>query len=229
MFRRLRSFSLLAMLVAIMMMVLPDDLDAQRRGGSFGGRRSYSAPRSAPRSNGRNSFGGTRRTQRREAQRPMQRRYDSRPTTRSNRTPVGTRQQNAFGGTRLNSAKEYTSRYGTPRRTETRTLSGAAGGKNYTIHRYGGMGDGFMMGYMMGAIPWYYHMPFHPAFYYSRPYTVPQADGTVAVYPGTFQWGTVFFMALLVIGGGYILYVYLRQRRRRQDWGGADLSKSSFG
>ena len=118
------------MLVAIMMMVLPDDLDAQRRGGSFGGRRSYSAPRSAPRSSGRRSFGGTRRSQRREAQRPMQRRYDSRPTTRSNRTPTGTRQQNAFGGTRLNSAKEYTSRYGTPRRTETRTLSGAAGGKN---------------------------------------------------------------------------------------------------
>jgi len=218
------------MLVAILMMVLPDDVDAQRRGGSFGGRRSYSAPRSAPRSSGRRSFGGSRPSSQPRSTRPPQRTYGSRPSTRPDRMPATTtRQPNAFGGTRLNSAKEYTSRYGTPRRTETRSFSTTGTGRNYTVHRYGGMGDGFMMGYMMGAIPWYYHMPFHPAFYYSRPYTVANADGTVAVYPGTFQWGTLFFIVLLVAGGGYILYVWLRQRRRKVQWTGADMSKSSFG
>jgi len=229
---RVRSISLLAVIVAVFLMILPDDLAAQRRGGSFGGRRSYSAPRSTPRSmprsGGSRSFGGSRRSTDRRSLPPSGRQYGSRPTTRTSRTPVGTG-SNAFGGSRLSSSRDYTSRYGTPRRTETRAIPGATGATNYTVHRYGGMGDGFMMGYMMGAIPWYYHMPFHPAFYYSRPYTVANPDGTVGVYPGTFQWGTLLFILLLVGGGGYILYVYLRQKRKRHLMGGADMSRSSFG
>lgn len=216
----LRTTSIAAVVIATILMIFPTDMLAQRRGGSFGGsRRSYSAPRSSPRGGG--SFGGSRRS-------PSSP-YSSRGTTRpSTSQPTSTR-TNAFGGSRLNSSREYTSRYGVPRKTETRAIPGANGSTNYTINRYGGMGDGFMMGYLMGSIPWYYSMPFHPAFYYSRPYTVTNPDGTVGAYPGTFSWGTLFFVLLLVGGGGYILYVWLRNKRQRRQLGGVDMSRSSFG
>lgn len=216
----LRTTSIAAVVIATILMIFPTDMLSQRRGGSFGGsRRSYSAPRSSPRGGG--SFGGSRRT-------PSSP-YSSRGTTRpSTSQPTSTR-TNAFGGSRLNSSREYTSRYGVPRKTETRAIPGANGTTNYTINRYGGMGDGFMMGYLMGSIPWYYSMPFHPAFYYSRPYTVTNPDGTVGAYPGTFSWGTLFFVLLLVGGGGYILYVWLRNKRQRRQVGGVDMSRSSFG
>jgi hypothetical protein len=217
----LRTTSIAAVVIATILMIFPTDVLAQRRGGSFGGsRRSYSAPRSSPRGGG--SFGGSRRS-------PSTSPYSSRGTTRpSTSQPTSTR-TNAFGGSRLNSSREYTSRYGVPRKTETRAIPGANGTTNYTVNRYGGMGDGFMMGYLMGSIPWYYSMPFHPAFYYSRPYTVTNPDGTVGAYPGTFSWGTLFFVLLLVGGGGYILYVWLRNKRQRRQLGGVDMSRSSFG
>jgi len=225
-----RSVSIAALVFALIAMVVPADLAAQRKGGSFGGRRSYSAPRSAPRSSprGGGSFGGSRQ----RSTSP----YSSRPSTRPQRTPVNPsrttapQQTNSFGGSRLATSKEYTSRYGIPRRTETKAVpSGTGTSTNYVFNRYGGMSDGYMMGYVMGMTPWFYHTPFHPAFYYSRPYTVANADGTVAVYPGTFQWGTIFFMVLLLAGGVYIVYVWVRQKRERHRWGGADMSRSSFG
>jgi hypothetical protein len=124
-------------------------------------------------------------------------------------------------------------RYGTPLRQEARTLSNGAGGQtNYVFNTYGGFGDRFMMGYMLGSMPWYYHTPFFPAFYYARPYQVTNPDGTVSVYPGEFQWGTLFFMLLLIGGIIFILYVVIRSRRR--GYGGRaagfsdDWSQSSF-
>ena len=221
-----RVTSLVAMITATILMIMPLDMLAQRRGGSFGGsRRSFSAPRSSPRSSprGGGSFGGSRRSPSSPTTRP----YSSRPTTRqSTQTPVSTR--NTFGGSRLNSSGDYTSRYGVPRKTERTTIPGANGGQNYVVNRYGGMGDGFMMGYLMGSIPWYYSMPFHPAFYFSRPYTVMNPDGTTSVYPGTFSWGTLLFVLLLVGGGAFILYVWLRRKRQRRQLGGVDMSRSSF-
>ena len=113
----------------------------------------------------------------------------------------------------------------------------ANGGANtrYVFNNYGGMGDRFMMGYMMGSMPWYYGMPFHPAFYYARPYQVVNPDGTVSVYPGQFQWGTLFFMLLLFVGIIFILYVAIQSRKRRRFEGGGgssgdgdDWSRSSF-
>jgi hypothetical protein len=147
---------------------------------------------------------------------------------RSSTAPTSTG-TNSFGGSRLSTGTDYTSRYGTPRRSQPVSVPTTGGSTNYVVHRYGGMGDGFMMGYLMGSIPWYYSMPFHPAYYYSRPYTAVNPDGTVSVYPGTFQWGQLFFMLLLVAGGGYIIYVWLRGRRQRRAYGSADMSKSSFG
>jgi len=214
-----RTISLVLLVLALFVSIMPLDALAQRRGGSFGGSRG-SRSYSMPRSGGSRSFGGTRQST------P----YSSRPSTRpGSSSSSGATSRNTFGGTRMNSSGDYTSRYGTPRRTESARIAGANGTTNYTVHRYGGMGDGFMMGYLMGSIPWYYSMPFHPAYYYSRPYTAVNPDGTTSVYPGTFQWGTVFFMLLLVGGGGYILYVWLRARRRRHLSGGVDMSRSSFG
>ncbi len=219
---------------AIIFMTVPFDAFAQRSrgGGSFGGSRSsgrsYSAPRSAPRSSPGGSFGGTRRSPS-TSPTTTPRNYSA-PRARSTSptgAPVSSR-PNSFGGSRLNSSQEYTSRYGTPRRVETARVPTANGAQNYVVHRYGGLGDSFMMGYLMGSIPWYFSMPFHPAFYYSRPYTVANPDGTTSVYPGTFQWGQFFFVLLLVGGAGYILYVWLRSRRKRHLQGGVDMSRSSF-
>lgn len=225
----LRSVCMSLMTAALLLMILPTEALSQRGrgGGSFGGSRSsgrsFSAPRSSPRGGG--SFGGSR-----QSYNSRSRDYSA-PRSRSSSPSMGSptsAQRNGFGGSRLGTKQEYTSRYGTPRKVETARVPTSAGATNYQVNRYGGMGDGFMMGYLMGSIPWYYSMPFHPAFYYSRPYTVANADGTVGVYPGTFQWGQLFFVLLLVAGGGYILYVWIRSKRRRRESGGVDYSRSSF-
>lgn len=205
--------------LAIVAMTLPLESWAQRsRGGSFGGSRSggrsYSMPRRAP--SGGGSFGGRRSPY------SAPRRTQQSPSTASPGSSPGSfgsaprsSQQNTFGGSRLNSASDYTSRYGTPRRTERAVIPNASSSQPYVINRYGGMGDGFMMGYLMGSIPWYYSMPFHPAFYFSRPYTSVNPDGTTAVYPGTFQWGTLLFSIIVIGGIAFIVLVWLRNRRRQ--------------
>jgi hypothetical protein len=136
--------------------------------------------------------------------------------------------RNSFGGSRLNNSSDYVGRYGAPRATERTTMRGANGTTNYTINRYGGMGDGFMMGYMLGSIPWYWSMPFHPAYYCSRPATAVNPDGSTAVYPGTFQWGTLFITLLVVGGIIFIGYVWLRNRRRRMAYTTAGTMAASF-
>ncbi|NQW30830.1 MAG: hypothetical protein HQ472_10005 [Ignavibacteria bacterium] len=240
-----RIYSFVMVFLAVLLMLVPSDLFSQRgsrSGGSFGGSRSsgrsYSAPRSAPRStprSGGGSFGGSRSAPRSNGYSAPSNRNSSPSGTQRNQpysTPRRSSEQsmqNSFGGTRLNSTADYTSRYGTPRRTETKSLQNGASGSNYVVHSYGGMSDGFMMGYIMGRAPWYYHMPFHPAFYYSAPYTVANPDGTTAVYPGQFNTGTLVFTMLLLGGGGYIVYVWYRNRKRVQNFGGNDMSQSSFG
>lgn len=205
--RPLQRMGLIAALAALVLMILPLDALAQRRGGgSFGGSRGrgFSAPRSSPRGSFGGSRGSSRATPPRNTRDGGASRFGNAPTMR-----------NSFGGSRLNSSGDYVGRYGAPRATERRTFQGANGPANYTINRYGGMGDGFMMGYMLGSIPWYWSMPFHPAFYFSRPATVVNPDGTTGVYPGTFQWGTLFMTVLVVGGLLFIGYVWLRNRRRR--------------
>lgn len=209
--------SILALLLATLSSLVPLDAFAQRRGGgSFGGSR---------RSSGSRSFGGTRPSGGGSSF------GRSRPSTAPS---SGSYQRNSIGSPR--SSTGNMPRYGTPLRQESRTMSGAAGANTrYVFNNYGGMGDRFMMGYLMGSMPWYYGMPFHPAFYYARPYQVANPDGTVSVYPGQFQWGTLFFMFILVAGIIFILYVAIKSRRRRRFEGGResgdgndDSSQSSF-
>lgn len=171
---------------------------AEARGGkrSFGGsRRSFSSPKSSNRS----------------FSKPRQQMAPSRQQTA---TP---RQRTSFGGSRLSSGQDYRKSYGTPRKSEpVRTTGQTAGSPGYVAHYYGGMGDRFMMGYMMGTASMWWYTPFHPAFYYSRPYVVQNANGTQEVYPPTFSFGKVLLVIVIVGGVAFIGYVVVRNMRRRK-------------
>ena len=134
---------------------------------------------------------------------------------------------NSFGGSRsrsFTSGKDYQQRYGVPRKSQTMSMNNGRGGNsNYVVHSYGGRGDGFMAGYMMGMIPWYWHTPFHPAFYYSQPVILNGANGTREVYPGTFSTGSLLLVLLCLAGIIFIIYAIIRSRRQQ------DFSTSSFG
>lgn len=211
-----RTLVIATLFLAVFAWVIPTDALAQRRGGgSFGGSRGGGYGRSFGRSyrspSSCRSFGGSRSRQTPPPSRNAP--GAASPSGRFNSSPSA---RNSFGGARMNRQGDYTGRYGVPRATERRAFRDPSGTQtNYVVNRYGGMGDGFMMGYMLGSIPWYWSMPFHPAFYFSRPYTHANPDGSVAVYPPTFQWGTLI-ITLLVIGAiAFILFTWLRNRRRR--------------
>jgi hypothetical protein len=73
-----------------------------------------------------------------------------------------------------------------------------------------------MMGYMAGSIPWYWHTPFHGAFYYSQPIIVENEDGTVDVYPPEFNW-TKLIMVILFFGAIIVvIIVIIRNKRKRK-------------
>ncbi len=198
------SFKAFLLVTLFLTLLVFEAADAQRRGGgSFGGRR------------GGGGFGGSRRN------------TPNRTTPRTTTAPRTTSTpRTSFGGSRLSSPQNYTQRYGTPRRTQTVTRQNAQGQpQNYVVNQYGGMGDRFMTGYMMGSIPWMWSMPFHPAFYYSRPQEYHRPDGTREVYPPTFSWGKFFFTMLVIAGIIYVLYMVLRSRKQAQMSAG---SRSSF-
>ncbi len=197
---RLRT-TLIASFVAIFvaMFFLPDIAEARRGGGR--------------------SFGGSRR---------------STNTYKSKRTPTKTRtskprttQKNptSFGGKRLNSSQAYTSKYGTPRKSTPQTVTTGGQSQRYVMNSYGGYGSGLMTGYVMGSTSWLWFTPFHPAFYYSRPYYNTNQDGTIGVYPPTFSIGKVFVTIILAAVVFFIIYAIIKNRKRKSSYG----SSSSFG
>ncbi|TAL69149.1 MAG: hypothetical protein EPN82_07540 [Bacteroidetes bacterium] len=197
----LNLWALIILTTATLLLLSPDIAEAR---GSFGGRgfgrsfgRSFggrSFGRSAPRS----SFGRTRSM-----------------TSNPMRMSPSQRAASSFGGRSLGSSRDYTAKYGIPRKAQPFTGTNASGMRqNYIINNYGGYGNGLMMGYMMGHTSWMWMMPFHPAFYYSRPYYVDNPDGTVSVYPPTFDFGRLFFTVLIVGAIVYIIYVIIRNKRR---------------
>lgn len=213
----LNSRRFLGIMIALFMLtifLLPEIAEARRGGGgrSFGGsRRSFSSPS----------------------------RTTSKPSSSFSRQRSGSSSSNqtrsSMGGTRMSSSKDYTSKYGTPRKTDTRSMRGADGvSRNYQFNSYGGFGSGLMMGYMLGAAPWYWSMPFHGAFYYSRPYQVTNPDGTVSVYPPTFSWSKFLFTLMIVAILIYLIRAYFKRRRNgyasnSSGGGGGSGSYSSFG
>lgn len=193
-----------ALFIALFIMLLPDIVEA--RGGSFGGSRggggfrssgrSFSSPRSAP--SPTRSFGGTRSTA---------------PTTQRSVGATPRAGGSSFGGSRMSSGGDYRSKYGVPRQSTPMSRPGANGvQQNYVVHNYGGYSSGLMTGYMLGHSSWMWGMPFHPAYYYSRPYEVVGTDGVVEVYPPTFSFSK-FFFTLLVFG--IIVWLIVRLLRRK--------------
>jgi len=155
-----------------------------RRGGGFGGSRRGG------------SFG-----KRRSSSRAKSNRRSSAPKMKpSPKRP-------SFGGKRMSSTQAK-KQYGTPKKQTQMSSRNAQGVRqNYTVNNYGGYGSGLMMGYMAGSSMWYWSMPFHPAYYYSRPNYVENPDGTVGVYPPTFSFTKLLFSIIIIFA---IIFVVKR-------------------
>jgi hypothetical protein len=196
----LRRFLGVAAVVVLALTLFISEADAQRRGGgSFGGGRSFGGSRSPSYS-------------------------PSRPASPSGSSM--SRNGGSFGGSRPQSAiagSNYRNSYGVPRQSTPMSVPGAS--SPYMVHRYGGFSDGLMTGYLMGHTSMMWSMPFHPAFYYSRPVYVTNPTGAVEVYPPTFSF-LRFFMGMFIIGGVVFLVVWLIRRRNKGN--GYNMSQSSF-
>lgn len=243
------SSIIVILLIAILGLAEPIDAIA---GKSFGGRRSFGGSRSTGRSfsspsRPSSSFGGSRSTSPYSTQRQSQSPSSSFGGSRST-SPYSTPRQSqspssyssprqmsqpsgspSFGGVRLGSREQYTRSYGVPRSSEQRMINNSDGSQTRTIvHNYGGVGDGFAMGYLMGNVPFLWSTPFHPAFYYSRPQYYHNPNGTVEVYPGRFSFGSVVMVIIIAGSIAFIGYRIIRSRRRgRIGQPGAD-AVSSF-
>ncbi|GAB5466910.1 MAG: hypothetical protein Kapaf2KO_23460 [Candidatus Kapaibacteriales bacterium] len=199
------------LLSALTIFLLPDIAEARRGGRSFGGsRRSFSRKSTKPKS----SFG-------KKSSRTRSSRANTKPKSPTQRL-------SSFGGKKMTSAAA-SKKYGTPRKTVTKQMASpnGTGMSNYRFNSYGGFGSNFMMGYMLGSIPWYWSTPFHGAYYYNKPSYVTNSDGSVDVYPGSFSWGKLF-MGIIIIGG-IVFLVYRVIRGRKRNSIAAASSSGSFG
>ncbi len=199
----LRSFFFI--ITALALMLLPDIMEARGSfGGSRGGGRSGGSFRSS-RPSGGSSFGGTRSST------PPNKSIGSTP--RASSTP-----RSSFGGNRVSNAGNYRSKYGVPRQSTPMAVSNGRGGSNnYIVHNYGGYSSGLMTGYMMGSIPFMWHTPFHPAYYYSRPVEVVGANGVVEVYPPEFSFAKLFFTLIIVALVIWLIVAYFKRRNANYD------------
>ncbi len=192
---RLLFFSSVMIMALLFLFIAPDFAEARRGGRSFGGKRSFSRKSTKPRT----------------ARKPSRNRM-----TRS-KTNLPPAKRTSFGGNRLKSSQAYTQKYGVPRKQTNYTGKNAAGNsQRYIMHNYGGYGSGLMNGYLMGSTSWMWMMPFHPAFYYSRPYYVNNPDGTMGVYPPRFSFSKLLFTLIIVGGIAWIIYRVLRNKKAKQ-------------
>jgi hypothetical protein len=192
---------------------------------------TFSLDADAQRRSGGSSFGGARRSSPSYApSRPSAPAYGSRPMSPApSRSFGGSRSGSSFGNSRSMTntmqpaAANYRRSYGVPRQSMPYTPPG--GSQSYIVHNYGnGFTHGLMLGYLAGnAMPFYYHMPFHPAFYYSSPTVVTNPNGTREVYPPTFSFFKLF-LGLAIVGG--VIWLIVRFIRRRSS--GDTPSQSSF-
>lgn len=198
-----------SLIIALLFLFISPEI-AEARRGSFGGGRS---------------FGRSRPSYSRPSTPSRQRSFNRKPPT-PRVQPLPANKRSSFGGNRISTAKDYTRKFGTPRKSQPFTGKNAAGmPQNYVVHSYGGYGSSLMTGYLMGTTSWMWLMPFHPAFYYSRPYEVANPDGSIEVYPPTFSWGKLFFTLLIFLAIVFIIYRIIKNRRMRNS---RSYSQSSF-
>lgn len=233
-----RIFAASALLIALSIFLLPDLVEARGfggRGGGFGGGRGFGGRSGGSIFGGSKSSGGLFGSKKSfGGSRSSSSKGSSGFGSRSGSSFGGTRSSNAtsFGGSRLNGSRDYTAKYGVPRQTSTFTGRNAYGAnQNYVVNNYGGYGSGLMTGYMMGHTSWMWSMPFHPAFYYSRPYYVTNPDGTVGVYPPTFSLSKLLFTLMIFALIVYIIMRIIKNRRlgNGSSYSSYNRSQSSFG
>ncbi len=195
-----------AFLMLILSLFIAPDIAEARRGRSFGGSRrsrSYSRPRN--RSFSRQS-----------------------PAARSRANIQRQKTTPSFGGKRITRA-EAQKKYGVPRRTSSYTGKNEYGqSQKYILNHYsGGYTGTLMQNYMAHRIPYYMMwMPWTGAFWYTRPQYVPMPDGTIQVYPPTFNYSKVLFAVVLTFVLIFYLYRKIKGPRRMAS---NDTSTSSFG
>ena len=160
------------------------------------------------------SFGGFRSRSRRT-------RSSSRSTARS-ATRTNPQKTPSFGGTRM-SSQQAKAKYGTPRRVQAMPGTNAAGAPmNYNVHHYGGFSSSLMTGYMLGNMTSWMMMS---SMLYTRPVYVENEDGSVDVYPPTFDWGKLLTILLVI---GIIVYFVRGVRRAKKNMEANQYSQSSF-
>ncbi len=190
-----KYFLIITALLFVFSSIVPEDMFARKGGGgsrggsrSFGGSRSKSTPArtySSPKTNSRSS---------------------------SSYSAPSKMPKSSFGGTRMSSTQAR-AKYGTPRKTDTYTQKDASGvSRNYQMNDYGGYSSGLMRGYMMGSITSsMMYMPWYGAFWYSRPVYAENADGSVSVYPPTFQTGKLIFTIIALFYPFIFVYPYIKE------------------
>ncbi len=216
---RMSRLTTVALLCVLGMFVVGESVAQRRSGGSFGGSRgSSSRSSSQSKASPPGSFGGARTSPQMAPNRgavPPNGQPGMKQNIPNNSSGFvgGNAPRSSFGGSRLGSGNDYRKSYGIPRQTTPQTLPGYS--SPVMMNRYGGFSDGLMMGYMMGHSSWMWSMPFHPAFYYSRPHVVYAPDGVTVqeVYPPTFSF-LKMVLTLLIVGG--IVYVIIRVVRARR-------------
>ncbi len=225
---KLQKWILWCLLLGFISILILDIAEA-RRGfrRSFGGRRSaptriWSKPKPrkiSPLLPGRSRTRNLRRSK--DLQKPKSsfggRRVQTAPSSKR-------RIISSFGGKRLASGNIYRKRYGVPRKVERVSLPSSTGDHPVQLNYYGGMADQFMLGYLMGSAPWYWSLPFHPAFYYSRPYIVENPDGSVEVYPGTFSWSRLLLVLAGALLASFLIWRIIRIRRQQSSSGSSSFS-----
>ncbi|MBE2190095.1 MAG: hypothetical protein IAE98_11560, partial [Candidatus Kapabacteria bacterium] len=138
--------------------------------------------------------------------------------------PANPKKQPSFGGQRMD-RQTAQAKYGAPRRTESIRTNNAAGGQmDYRVNHYGGFSSSLMTGYMLGNMAWWMTAP---AFFYSRPTYVENEDGTVDVYPPTFNFGKLFTFLIVIFA--IVYFVRFMRAASRQAREREPESYSSFG
>jgi hypothetical protein len=138
----------------------------------------------------------------------------TRSGTQTRTAPVNTQKQPSFGGQRMTSQTAQ-AKYGTPRRTESVRTNNAAGGQmDYRVNHYGGFSSSLMTGYMLGNMAWWMTAS---SFFYTRPNYVENEDGTVDVYPPSFNFGRLMTIAIVIFAIVYFIrFMRMASRQARE-------------
>jgi len=134
--------------------------------------------------------------------------------SRSSSLPSNPAKTPSFGGKRI-TKEQATAKYGVPRRTSEVVTNNQLGQQmNYRLNDYGGFSSGLMYGYMMGNMAWWMTIP---AFFYSKPVYAENPDGTVDVYPPTFDFGKFLVTLIVVFAIIYLIRAIIFSRKNSRE------------